>query len=315
MGPNTLIDKSSFQSFTKEEAIVFECYFSYSLPSILLFEIIGDLKKFKDSDKRNENMVSSLSKRFLGSGPPICEEYFKIVSSELLGYKVPFTGQVLVQGGISFPSKYGGRGFLINMTSYNHAILRWADGNFTDEDEQLAKDWRTVIQNVDTASLEDVISKYLVIIPTCNNLDEVYRNVNNMINNSNLQRPLLDWFISKLNIKYVTMKSIIQRWRISKQSLPSYAPYTLHCIKALLMLLFAEKNELVPHKNTNLLDVQYLFYLPFCFIFVSDDRVQRNLSPYLLRSNQEFIAGLDLKKALREQRDMWQSLNSKEKYI
>lgn len=42
----------------------------------------------------------------------------------------------------------------------------------------------------------------------------------------------------------------------------------------------------------------YLFYLPFCMVFTSNDKLHAATVPLFLRSNQSFVPGLDLKKGL-----------------
>jgi len=49
---------------------------------------------------------------------------------------------------------------------------------------------------------------------------------------------------------------------------------------------------------SNRVDSAYLYYLPFCMVFVSSDKFHKRSTPYFLRSNQDFIWGPDLKDAL-----------------
>jgi hypothetical protein len=43
------------------------------------------------------------------------------------------------------------------------------------------------------------------------------------------------------------------------------------------------------------MDIAYLFYLPFCQVFISGDRLHRRCAPLFMREDQEFVWGLDLK--------------------
>ena len=51
-------------------------------------------------------------------------------------------------------------------------------------------------------------------------------------------------------------------------------------------------------RASNRQDIAYLFYLPFCMMFVSNDRLHQRCAPLFLRANQEFVWGLDLKENL-----------------
>ena len=61
------------------------------------------------------------------------------------------------------------------------------------------------------------------------------------------------------------------------------------------------QNKLISStRASNLTDIAYLFYLPFCLVFVSSDRLHQKVTPLFLRKNQEFIWGQDLKLSFKE---------------
>jgi len=45
-------------------------------------------------------------------------------------------------------------------------------------------------------------------------------------------------------------------------------------------------------------DIAYLYYLPFCTLFVSSDKLHRQCAPLFMRADQEFVWGGDLKAEL-----------------
>jgi hypothetical protein len=55
-------------------------------------------------------------------------------------------------------------------------------------------------------------------------------------------------------------------------------------------------------------DMAYLFYLPFCQVFTSCDRLHRQCAPLFLREDQEFIWGSDLKADLKDLNSYYQTL-------
>jgi len=55
-------------------------------------------------------------------------------------------------------------------------------------------------------------------------------------------------------------------------------------------------HEVIGTRPTNRVDLEYLYYLPFCNIFTSNDKIHKQLTPLLLREDQKFIVGEDLKK-------------------
>ena len=52
--------------------------------------------------------------------------------------------------------------------------------------------------------------------------------------------------------------------------------------------------------RNNIIDVSYLYYLPFCFVFVSGDKLHARLVPHLKRPDQEFVWAPELRSALQE---------------
>ena len=83
--------------------------------------------------------------------------------------------------------------------------------------------------------------------------------------------------------------------------LSRYAPYCAHVLTVELFFKIALASDLVSSERpSNWVDMAYLFYLPFCVVFVSSDKLHRKCAPLLLRDDQEFIWGPDLKEGLRE---------------
>ena len=59
------------------------------------------------------------------------------------------------------------------------------------------------------------------------------------------------------------------------------------------------RNELISTRPTNWIDLEYCYYLPFCRVFLSDDKIHDSLVPYLIDKNQCYIKGSDIKKDLK----------------
>ncbi len=96
--------------------------------------------------------------------------------------------------------------------------------------------------------------------------------------------------------KYV--EQIIARfYQAGESDLTRFAPYAAFALRIELFFHIAvHKGRLnVAHR----MDMTYLFYLPFCQLFVSADRVHQNCAPLFLRDDQEFVWGPDLKEALK----------------
>jgi hypothetical protein len=80
----------------------------------------------------------------------------------------------------------------------------------------------------------------------------------------------------------------------------------------LLALGLTNSNIFTPDKNDRK-DLEYCYYLPHCEIFSSNDRKHKRLMRFLLREDQSFVKGDDLKDDLRRLARMWDGLSREEK--
>jgi hypothetical protein len=82
-----------------------------------------------------------------------------------------------------------------------------------------------------------------------------------------------------------------------------FAPYVDFALRVELFFhLAVNKSQMAPIQR---LDICYLFYLPFCQLFVSNDWVHKRSAPLFLRADQEFVAADDLKASLRRLNDQY----------
>lgn len=97
------------------------------------------------------------------------------------------------------------------------------------------------------------------------------------------------------------MQPILERWSVDRyRPLAQYAPYVAHVLTVEIFFQIALGAGLISaERASNRADIAYLFYLPFCHIFVSSDKLHRRCAPLFLRANQDFVWGADLKADLR----------------
>ncbi len=78
-------------------------------------------------------------------------------------------------------------------------------------------------------------------------------------------------------------------------------PYFVHCLKIELFFHVAvDKTLISPDRASNKIDITYLFYLPFCRFFMSNDKLHKRSSVLFLNAGQEFVDGAELKAGLQE---------------
>jgi len=112
----------------------------------------------------------------------------------------------------------------------------------------------------------------------------------------------MSWALISLNVPYYSHQDIQKCWSIAGHPpLPEYAPYAAYVLTVELFFHIAVAANLISSKRpSNRVDIAYLFYLPFCMMFVSSDRLHRSCAPLFLRDNQEFVWGQDLKRSLSQ---------------
>jgi hypothetical protein len=103
-----------------------------------------------------------------------------------------------------------------------------------------------------------------------------------------------------LNVPRQFHNEIRTCWRkAGYPTLSNYAPYAAFVLTVELFFYIALTASLISSERaSNRVDIAYLFYLPFCMMFVSSDRLHQSCAPLFLRSDQKFVWGQDLKTSL-----------------
>ncbi|CAM2919893.1 Uncharacterised protein [Legionella steigerwaltii] len=98
------------------------------------------------------------------------------------------------------------------------------------------------------------------------------------------------------------MHQIFARWNSSgNMPLSRYAPYAAYVatVELFFYILIASNLE-SGERNSHLMDMAYLNYLPFCDFFVSQDKLHERCAPLFLKDNQLFVRGTELKEGLKQ---------------
>ena len=105
-------------------------------------------------------------------------------------------------------------------------------------------------------------------------------------------------------------KAITARWaKEGNPPLNIFAPYASYALSVDLFLYLCMNSSFISKKRpSNKIDFAYLYYLPFCRVFVSNDNLHSRTVPLFLKGGQKFIAGADLKAGLKELDDYYSKL-------
>jgi hypothetical protein len=96
--------------------------------------------------------------------------------------------------------------------------------------------------------------------------------------------------------------------------LDDYAPYAAHVLRVEIFFQVALSASLISSaRPSNRVDMGYLYYLPFCQVFVSSDRLHGKCAPLFLRPDQDFVWGEELKEDLSRINDHYLQLPVEER--
>ena len=224
-----------------------------------------------------------------------------ICLQELFGYPVPLTGQILVPGGR--PVRDGERtGVVFDELPEASAFSRWQDKKFGEVERRYASVWRKLLCNLDLSEVANYFRKLGVDGTTCRTLDEAKSIALRITSSSDNKFDRMYLALTILGVSLSYYEDITRRWSaLNYPPINQYAPYSSHVVSIELFFQIALAANLISSdRPSNRTDIAYLFYLPFCRVFVSSDKLHKKCAPMFLRRNQQFIWGPELKSGLRE---------------
>lgn len=299
--PYLLLDKSAIEGFSIDEFKLLDRYYSHILTPILVRELSSHLAKKKkgktlDDFKANLSRLSAKA----GTGSVLLPNAYKMAYNELLGAKIPMNGQIPMDKWKAARSKDGRKGIIIEEPVEKQILRNWEQGIYTDEDLELAKSIRTADEQVDLVSIRsDIvkntsIEKFDSLFHLVKWIDEFY------LSQTDPKKLFFDAIEFILNPEH--HREAISRWEQSGfPLLQVFAPYAFYYYRVnVIFLLSLRYGYLSASKDAkSQIDIEYIYYLPFCHIFSSKDDEQSDIAKLLLSSNQDFIHADKLKSDIR----------------
>ncbi len=300
MGLNIILDKSTFQSLSYKELVRLNNYYKHNVAPILVMEILGDLKKENAEGKAPSDVrVKDFANKLFPSQTVTNTYYRNVLRQELLGAVSPMDGRPHLDVEKVVQTDDGRKGFVIQETPEEKSIYKWKEGNFTKADHELSKLWRSL------TTQEDILKKLQKTIQDegftrIKSLEELNNKVDEILNDVSIQDRLLQLAIEIYGDGLVSGMEVFKNWlNKGRPLLAEILPFVMHCLKVDLLFHFGLQSELIGTKPTNKVDLEYLYYLPFCNIFSSNDKIHKQLAPLLVKKYQRFIIGSELKGDLK----------------
>ena len=313
MGPITLFDKSFLQSLNVDESVWFDRFFYSVICPIFYVETLADLKKPK-LHRPPEQEVGIIADKFpeMHCAPTLHHQ--EMVIGDLLGNHVPLIGQVPRDPNRLVKSD-GHKGVVFEQSPEEEAFLRWQSREFHTLEREFASTWRANLESLDLKRIPDEFRNLGISGRDCKSLREAKSIADALVSGTDKTLEALRFLFFVLDILQEGRNLIMERWVASKfPPLSSFAPYAAHFLTVeIFFQISLEASQISSDRPSNRLDIAYLYYLPFCMVFVSSDRLHRKCAPLFLRENQTFIWGPELKLALSALDQHYSTLPESEK--
>lgn len=276
-------------------------------------ETLADLHKVMREGRTPEEEVSIIADKTPEMHGMVNSFHGEMCIADLLGYSIPLTGQIMLPRGR--PVRHGNQsGVVFEESPEVQAFRRWQEHKFTEVERGFARVWRQMLNLVDSDKLARALRGFGLRPGRCKTLEHAKKIADAMIISRDNLIDRIRFTFWLLGIPKTFQKHIFLRWTLEERPpLIEFAPYASFVLSVQIFFQIARAAELVSKKPSAVMDISYLFYLPFCMVFTSSDRLHERCVPLFLRPDQEFISGLDLKADLIRIVDHFDSVPEVEK--
>jgi hypothetical protein len=310
----TLFDKSFLQSLSVDESVWFDHFFHALVCPLFYVETLADLDKPARDGKTPEDEVRIIASKFPEAHGDPSAFHLDLCISSLRQYNVPvrrgiptFSGRAVEHG--------GSVGMVMGVSPEGEAFNRWMAKEFNQIEHQYAKSWRNQLANVNLKETAKQLQSLGVNPKSCKTFEDAKSIAENIVHGRDkvFERMKLACLMLRVPAKLHT--EILRRWTgVGSPAISSYAPYAAYVLTVEVFFQVALAANLIStDRPSNLLDIAYLSYLPFCDIFVSNDHLHIKCASLFMNKDQKFICGSDLKKELKAIDEFFDKLSDEEK--
>lgn len=309
MGPITLFDKSFLQALSTDESVWFDHFFYPVICPIFFVETMADLWKTPRAGKTAEEEVGIIAAKCPEMSGTPCYFHEALCLGDLTGQPVPMDGRI-PRAGIRQVVRDGKVAGIAEVSDEADAFQRWQRGQFYAVERLHAREWRQRVESTDLTIIERRMKQLGVNSKSCKSLDDALEFADIGVLGLSKTPERFGAALEFLAVREDARPYIKERWkRTGRLPFSKFAPYVAHVLRVELFFHIAIGAGLIAStRPSHKVDMAYLFYLPFCHVFTSADRLHRQCAPLFLREDQEFIWGPDLKAELKDLNGHFQTL-------
>lgn len=300
MGPILIFDKSVLQSLNVDEANLFDHFYLTNITPLFFIETLADLEKEVRIGRTPEDIVGNLALKTPDMHSKQNIHHRTLLEGELAGLPGSIDmsyGRPHIGGGRTVELA-GKTGTIFQPSPEEEAMLRWQNHDFLQLERQRAKKWRESLSNI---NFEDQYQFFQSFFPISKpkTLPDVKRLVDFHIDEPD-QEKLLVFGLTLIGTSQEFLRDVVVRWRnVGKPPIRLFAPYFTYVLSVDLFFYIAIAADLISRgRASHKIDIAYLYYLPFCMVFTSNDNLHAKIAPFFLRNNQTFILGTEIKEDL-----------------
>jgi hypothetical protein len=277
MGPIVLFDKSFVEMLNVDEAALFDFLYLTNICPMFLTEVLADLEKETSGVRTREKVVADVARK-----TPSAHSYPNMLHSticltELHGRSFPMDGRPVLGGGrpVRLEAQLG---VFYEESPEMKAYSRWQEGKFLEVERNFARHWRAQLAAADLTQSAALAREALAIRSEPKNLAEAMEIARAAVLGDRNRFRTIKAAYALRGLPAERWPQVHSNWKAAGgPPLAVYAPYTAHCLRV---------------------DIAYLYYLPFAMAFVSNDNLHKRVVPLLLRADQTFVDGEQLKRDL-----------------
>lgn len=296
LGPVLIFDKSALQGLSADECMWLENFYTTNITPLFFVEALADLEKEVRSRKTPEDVVGIIAYKTPNMSC-VNTHHRNLIAGELMQRgKIKMDGRPILSGGRTVELE-GKTGVIFQEAPEVEASKRWEKRQFLEIERSIAKGWREELASMGQEDLT-YFEKLFETMGKPKTLQELKSKIDLMIE-KNTGKVLLEFGMGLLGIIPEARTKVLKIWEASgSKPIKEYAPYFAFVFSIDLFFYVGTAGKLFnqfPHPQTHKVDMGYLYYLPFCKIFTSSDKLHITLTPLFMQQDQTFIPGSDLK--------------------
>jgi hypothetical protein len=295
-GPSLIFDKSALQGLSTDESMWLENFYITNITPLFFIETLADLEKEVRSGRTPEDVVGNIAYKTPDMGC-VNVHHRNLIFGELMGHgKVEMSGRPVISGGRTVELE-GKTGIIFQESPEMEASRRWENKEFLQIERSIARGWRQELASMKNENYSS-FERFYSITGKPKNFEELKKQVEAIIDTMD-NKAFIDFGMALMGIMPEAREKVIKHWEeTGSRPIKEFAPYFVYVLSIDLFFYIgtvAKLFNVFPHSQTHKVDIAYLYYLPFCNIFTSSDKIHITLAPIFMRPDQTFISGSDLK--------------------